>query len=270
MGEASLTTARAAIGGLPLPPVFATAEEERRYRKRRLAGAFIDLLVCECVSLGAARALHAAPGQMSVWSAVAKYFVPVRVEALVRELAVVLGARHYIREGHFFGHFQKLMRDNAVAGLFDGSTVINLNAISQQRGQLYEYRAGSGARLADESRELGRLAPARRGHGNAFGQPAESFEVSRRYCTVAAAAACLRMWLHNHAWASEFFADGEWLALALHRLLPSSGPCALGLPPNGAERCMGELLRLYRENWLFSVVPFQLAGPGEITGYRYR
>ena len=82
---------------------------------------------------------------MSVWSAVAKYFVPVRVEALVRELAVVPGARHYLREGHFFGHFQKLMRDNAVAGLFDGSTVINLNAISQQRGQLYESRAGSGA-----------------------------------------------------------------------------------------------------------------------------
>src|SRR5262249_37315528 len=36
--------------------------------REQLAGAFIDLLVCECVALGSARALHAAPGQMSVWS----------------------------------------------------------------------------------------------------------------------------------------------------------------------------------------------------------
>src|SRR5262245_62162645 len=40
MSEATLAAARAAIGGLPRPPVFATAEEERGHRKRRLAGAF--------------------------------------------------------------------------------------------------------------------------------------------------------------------------------------------------------------------------------------
>jgi ribulose-5-phosphate 4-epimerase/fuculose-1-phosphate aldolase len=40
MSEETLITARAAIGGLPRPPVFADGEEERRHRKRRLAGAF--------------------------------------------------------------------------------------------------------------------------------------------------------------------------------------------------------------------------------------
>jgi alkylation response protein AidB-like acyl-CoA dehydrogenase len=307
--------------------------------REQLAGAFVDLLVCECVALGAVRALHAAPGQMSVWSAVAKYFVPVRVEALVRELAVVLGARHYLREGHFFGLFQKLMRDNAVAGLFDGSTVINLNAISQQLEQLYEHRtragshlsdearerleatfdlrrglprfdidaleltsrgrddllagledavaavpgaaaglpaearqrlAGGAARLRDEARELGLLALARRGHRNAYDQPAQAFDLARRYCTVAAAAACLRVWLHNRSWAGAFLAEGEWLALALHRLLPPPGPGGLALPTDGTERCVAELLRLHRENRLFSAIPFQLAGPGGISGPAYR
>jgi alkylation response protein AidB-like acyl-CoA dehydrogenase len=301
--------------------------------REQLAGTFIDVLICECVALGASRALHTAPGQMSVWSAVSKYFVPVRVEALVRELAILLGARHYLREGHYCGLFQKLMRDNAVAGLFDGSTIINLNAISQQLGQLYELRAeagsrledeahgrlevtfdlrqglprfdpdaldltsrgrddllcgldeavaavpgvaarlpaevrrrlvGGAARLLDEARELRRLTQGSRGHGNAFGQPAVAFEMARRHCTLVAAASCLRMWLHNQAWASEFFAEGEWLAIALHRLLPPHGPGTLA-SHDGTERCLEELMRLYRENRLFSVVPCQLAGPRRIT-----
>jgi hypothetical protein len=40
-----------------------------------------------------------------------------------------LGARHFLREGDYFGVFQKILRDSAIAGLFDGSTVINLDVI---------------------------------------------------------------------------------------------------------------------------------------------
>jgi hypothetical protein len=64
----------------------------------------------------------------------------------------VLGARHYLREGHCFGIFQKLLRDNAIASLFDGSTVVNLSVIIQQLRQLYAYSRKRGASFSEEAR----------------------------------------------------------------------------------------------------------------------
>jgi hypothetical protein len=81
---------------------------------------------------------------MSVWSSVAKYLVPTTVEELIRDAAVVLGARHYLREAHYAGIFQKAMRDNAVVSLFDGSTAVNLHIISGQLGALAAGRKRSG------------------------------------------------------------------------------------------------------------------------------
>jgi alkylation response protein AidB-like acyl-CoA dehydrogenase len=106
--------------------------------RRALVDAFIQLLVCECVAVGAARGLQAASGQMSVGSAVSKYYVPTQMEEAVKGLAVVMGARHFLREEHDFGIFQKILRDNALASLFDGSTVINLNGIAQQLPQIWQ------------------------------------------------------------------------------------------------------------------------------------
>jgi alkylation response protein AidB-like acyl-CoA dehydrogenase len=128
----------------------------------QLAGAFADLLACECVATSAARALHGAPAQMSVWSAVVKYVVPVTAEAIVRDLAVVLGARHYLREEHAHGIFQKLMRDNAIASLFDGSTVVNLHAIIQQLGHLARTRARDEAPMSVPSSVPSSSSPERR------------------------------------------------------------------------------------------------------------
>ena len=112
--------------------------------RRTLVEAFVDLLICECVALSTVRALHVAPDRMRLWSAVAKYFVPTTVEALLHDVAVVLGARHYLREGHQWGIFQKLVRDNAIVSLFDGSTVVNLQVITQQLRHL------TAPRLTDE------------------------------------------------------------------------------------------------------------------------
>jgi hypothetical protein len=160
--------------------------------RRQLAGAFADLLACECVAASAARALHVVPAQMSVWSAIVKYVVPVTAEAIIRDLAVVLGARHYLRAEHAHGIFQKVMRDNAIASLFDGSTMVNLHAIIQQLGQLARARGRTspdrGARLGvvfDHRRALPafdstQLALTNRGHDDLLGGLADAAAALRR------------------------------------------------------------------------------------------
>lgn len=124
-----------------LRTVMGFAEERQLYGesilaiphvRQQLTGAFIDLLTVECVAVAAVRALHFVPEQFSIWSAIVKYFVPTTVERLISDLAIVLGARYYLREGKATAVFQKIMRDHAVVSLFDGSTVVNLNVICTQ------------------------------------------------------------------------------------------------------------------------------------------
>jgi alkylation response protein AidB-like acyl-CoA dehydrogenase len=105
-----------------------------------LISCFLDLLACECLAVSVARGIHSTPGQLSVWAAVAKYLVPTIVEEAIRNLAVILGARYYLREEFAWGTFQKIVRDNAVVSLFDGNTVINLNVISGQLRSLANFR----------------------------------------------------------------------------------------------------------------------------------
>jgi alkylation response protein AidB-like acyl-CoA dehydrogenase len=100
-----------------------------------LADAFADLLVSECVALTAARALHVAPEQASITSAIAKYLVPAMLTAFVERLADALGWRACLRDGRT-GLFQKLRRDLPIVSLFDGSAPVNLHAIALQLGQL--------------------------------------------------------------------------------------------------------------------------------------
>jgi alkylation response protein AidB-like acyl-CoA dehydrogenase len=113
----------------------------------RLADAFADLLVAECVALTAARSLHAAPEQASITSAIAKYLVPSMVTALVERIADALGWRACVRDGRA-GLFQKLRRDLPIVSLFDGSAPVNLQAIALQLGQL-AAPAARGQTLAD-------------------------------------------------------------------------------------------------------------------------
>src|SRR6185503_14801662 len=115
------TALRAALDFALRRRVFGDTVSAIPSARDQLAGAYADLLMCDCLALAAARALDCAVPRMSVWSSIVKYFVPATTEELIRDAAVVLGARHYLREGHFAGVFQKAMRDNAVVGLFDGS-----------------------------------------------------------------------------------------------------------------------------------------------------
>ena len=90
------------------------------------------------MAIAAARGLHVATNQFSVWSSIIKYFVPVTIENTIRDLSVVLGARYYLREEHDWGVFQKVQRDNALVSLFDGNTAVNLYNIVLQLGSLYD------------------------------------------------------------------------------------------------------------------------------------
>jgi alkylation response protein AidB-like acyl-CoA dehydrogenase len=116
-----------------------------------LTRGFTDILICECLALFAARALQVLPEQMSLWSAITKYFVPTLLEETVRNCATILGARYYLREHYCYGIFQKIVRDIAIVGLFDGSSHVNLNIIAGQLGQLTQYgKAAEGVPPAAE------------------------------------------------------------------------------------------------------------------------
>jgi alkylation response protein AidB-like acyl-CoA dehydrogenase len=124
------------------------------YPREVLLDCFLDLLICDCAGIAGARALHAAPEQMSVWSAVIKTFVPVTIENMIQRLSTVLGARFYLREDHCGGMFQKLLRDNAIVSLFDGSTAVNYEVIALHlRQRLRENSSGVMAGDAEKNVE---------------------------------------------------------------------------------------------------------------------
>ena len=97
-----------------------------------LVDAWCDLQLAECLSISAMRAFHFIPEQMSLLSAVVKSLVPTLVDETLQSLGRVLGARHFLRTGHWSGIFQKLVRDHQIVSVFDGSTAVNLDALSAQ------------------------------------------------------------------------------------------------------------------------------------------
>ncbi len=297
--------------------------------RRTLVDAFLDILICDCETIGAARGFHVIPEQFSVWASVVKYFVTVRLEELVNSVYVVLGSRFYFREEHEEGIFQKVLRDNSIISMFDGSSIVNLHALILQLRPLTKYRAKRKPETmaAIESRlktifSLSQSLPAFKpeklelfgrgmddplqgleitleklsalqgtgkvdeevlsylldlgdllieeinAHDEQIGlskfeygheQSPELFEIAKRYCTLHAACACLHTWLYNRSILGEFFARGQWLVLALHRLLRSLRPLPFTLREDYVENVAQELLKLYREDKHFSIVPFQLA-----------
>jgi alkylation response protein AidB-like acyl-CoA dehydrogenase len=105
-----------------------------------LQGAFLDILIGECLAMVTARALTLAPRRTSLWAAVTKYLVPNLSERVARDAAVVLGARSYLREGIADGVFQKVTRDVAITSIFEGTQLVQLSLIASQLAQL--ERAG--------------------------------------------------------------------------------------------------------------------------------
>jgi alkylation response protein AidB-like acyl-CoA dehydrogenase len=113
-----------------------------------LAAAYLDLAVAEVVTGCCVRILHLLPDLASVSSAVAKYVVPHLAEKRMRGLSTLLGARYFLREGHWFGFFEKLVRDVRLFSLFDGSEPVVLSALAAQASCLTEQRTDP--RCADD------------------------------------------------------------------------------------------------------------------------
>jgi alkylation response protein AidB-like acyl-CoA dehydrogenase len=135
-----------------------------------LVRAYADLLIGECVALPAVRAVGAAPGRLHRWSAVTKYLVPVLAEESIAGLATVLSARAYLADEPAARLFQKVQRDHAVMSVFDGTTHVNLAALT---GMPPPGRPAAGTR-PDRDRVLAALfrldepAPAWRPDGDAL------------------------------------------------------------------------------------------------------
>ncbi|ANW21345.1 acyl-CoA dehydrogenase family protein [Streptomyces clavuligerus] len=142
-----------------------------------LASAAADVLAGEALATVAARSVHTATDELSVAAAVTKYLLPTGTEAVIAELTRLLGARAFLKGVHARGMFQKVDRDHRIVGLFDGNTLVNLNAlVNQFRTLARGWQRGTGdtagaARAFDLRTELEPLEPerlslvARRGSG---------------------------------------------------------------------------------------------------------
>ena len=105
-----------------------------------LLKAHVDLLIAECTAVPAARSMAMAPGRLSLWSSVVKYFIPTLGDEVVAAVGRVLAARGYLREGIAHGAFQKLQRDHAIASVFEGTTHVNLANIAAQLPSTLSYQ----------------------------------------------------------------------------------------------------------------------------------
>ena len=200
------------------------------HARATLSTAFIDLLICDCVAISAARALQACPGQASVWSAVAKYLVPTTVETVMRDLSVVLGARFFLRDGHAWNMFQKMVRDSAIVSVFEGSTMVQLQSLGLQLEQLTAEPAGVDRELNDRIETTFSLS-----------RPLPSFDseqldlFSRGGDDAVAGMAHLSDQLRS-ANASEALLDSVQRVAAAHRQLTADVRQARGLPGRSARR----------------------------------
>ncbi|HVQ91263.1 MAG TPA: acyl-CoA dehydrogenase [Mycobacteriales bacterium] len=100
-----------------------------------LVGAYLDLLAADCLGTVVARALHVLPAQTSVLSAAAKYLVPKLIYEASNELAVLLGARSYLREGPY-AIFQKNLRDIPAASFTHANAAVCLATMIPQLPRL--------------------------------------------------------------------------------------------------------------------------------------
>lgn len=110
--------------------------------QRKLVDGFLDLILVECAAVASVRAVEAAPGRASVWAPFAKTLATIALEAIVLDLSSVLGSRYYLREGHWSGMFQKLVRDVPVIRVAHYGGVVSHSHLAAQLPSLFARPAG--------------------------------------------------------------------------------------------------------------------------------
>jgi alkylation response protein AidB-like acyl-CoA dehydrogenase len=133
--------------------------------------------------------------------------------------------------------------------------------------------------LAKIKRQHQEIIEVAKRHGRQHHKSPEIFDLAKKYGILYAAAACVHIWHHNRSHLDDFFSRGEWLVLALQRLInPSAkwreGEWASGRNDNGRlsvsdspssisntylENVAQEMLSRRQGNKLFSIIPLQLA-----------
>jgi len=121
--------------------------------RQRLAECFCLQIMQDCVALSVVRAASVAPGNLTIWSAMVKFFTPLLAEKIIEQCGLILGARGYLRT-EAFGLFQKIKRDTQVVGLFDGSSEVNLYLISSNLISQVQLRENSPESLTDKAQTI--------------------------------------------------------------------------------------------------------------------
>lgn len=131
------------------------------HARRVLLDAYADQLLAEILTLVGSRSAHALPGEMSLVSAIVKALVPTRTDRMISGLARFLGARSFLLDVFAGGMYQKVQRDNRIVALFDGNTVISLQAIVNQFSVIGKgYQRGVWDMMNESTCDLTALPPA--------------------------------------------------------------------------------------------------------------
>ena len=83
---------RVALTVLASRTLYGAAASDIAHVRQTLAGAFVDLLVCQALTMSALRGIHVVPEQLSISSAIVKYQVPALTEQIFDRLMFVMGA----------------------------------------------------------------------------------------------------------------------------------------------------------------------------------
>lgn len=121
--------------------------------RQRLAECFCLQIMQDCVALSVVRAASVAPENLTIWSAMVKFFTPLLAEEIIEQCGIILGARGYLRTDAF-GLFQKIKRDTEVVGLFDGSSEVNLYLIASNLISQVQLRENATESLSDRAQTI--------------------------------------------------------------------------------------------------------------------
>jgi alkylation response protein AidB-like acyl-CoA dehydrogenase len=104
------TALRCTVRHLRDRTLYGRSAVELPHLKSKLVEIFVMLVAADAFATAAARSLHVYPGEGAVHAAAVKYSLPRLLTGAMDELAMILGAHSYLREGPT-AIFQKLLRD---------------------------------------------------------------------------------------------------------------------------------------------------------------